>query len=145
MISKDDPLKSLYVDKDRVDRLRLYLALKHYIGVDKETGEPVFFEEYYELEEKEKLIVYLLYRRAIASLGHIEKDEIGIGIRDLSKKIHMDYNKVRELLSESESVENEKKRGRYYIPGENIEKAVEEINYETNVYYSTEKHTKRIH
>ena len=145
MISKDDPLKSLYVDKDRVDRLRLYLALKHYIGIDKDTGDPIFFEEYYDLGDNEKMIIYLLYRRAIASLGHIEKDEIGIGIRDLSNKIHIDYNKVRTLLSEIESIENEKKRGRYFIPAENIEKAVEEINFETNIYYSTEENTKRIH
>ncbi len=144
MISKDDPLKSLYVDKDRVDRLRLYLALKHYIGIDKETGDPVFLEEYFDLDDKEKLIMYLLYRRALSSLGHIDKDEIGIGIRDLSKKMHMDYNKVRRLLSEIHSIENEKKRGRYYIPAKNIEKAVKEVSVETDVYYSTEKNTKRI-
>lgn len=144
MISKDDPLKNLYVDKDKIDRLRLFLVLKRYLGIDRETGSAVFFEEYHDLDDEEKIIVYLLYRRAKSALGHIDRDEIGISIRDISKSLDIEYNKMREYLKEIEPVECDKNRGRYYIPGENIETAVKELSHEDEVYYSTEKFTKRI-
>lgn len=144
MISKDDPLENLYVDKDEVDRLRLFLSLKNYLGIDKETGEPVFFEPYYNQNKKEKLIIYLLYRRAASALGHIDKSQIGIGARDLAKRLNIDYEEVRELLSNIPPVDNDKKRGRYYIPKDKIKESLHEIGHEDDVYYSTEEHTKRI-
>lgn len=144
MISKDDPLKSLYVDKSDVDRLRLFLALKRYLAIDKSSGAPVYLEDFFELEKKEKIIIYLLYRRAISALGHIKRDDIGIGIRDLSNVLRMEYDEVRELLQEIESVECYKKRGRYQIPSDNLETAIKELKHEDDVYYSTDKYTKRI-
>ncbi|MFO7791945.1 MAG: hypothetical protein R6W73_03045 [Candidatus Saliniplasma sp.] len=144
MISKEDPLTNLYVEKDEVDRLRLFLALKNYIGIDKSTGEPVFLEEFYDLSNKKKLVIYLLYRRAARALNLIKDHEMGIGIRDLSKILQIDYHKVKELVSEVEMVEKEKNKGRYYIPGDNLEEAINMLGHKSGVYYSTEKHTKKI-
>ncbi len=144
MISKDDPLKNLYVDKDDIDRLRLFLSLKDYMGIDKETGEPVFYEPYYNQNNEEKIILYLLYRRAAAALGHIDKSKIGIGARDLANRLNLEYEEVRDLLSEISSVNNDESRGRYYIPGDKIEESLHEVGHEDDIYYSTEEYTKRI-
>ncbi len=144
MISKEDPLTNLYVEKDKVDRLRLFLALKHFVGIDKSTGEPVFLEEFYEMEKKKKVIVYLLYRRAASALGHIKDHQIGISIRDISNVLNMDYNVVRDEVNKSESIEKEKENGRYYIPGDNLENAIQELEHKSGVYYSTEKNTRKI-
>ncbi len=144
MISKDDPLQNLYVDKREVDRLRLFLCLKHYLRIDKQTGAPIYLDEYHELDDKEKIIVYLLFRRAVSSLGHIKKEEVGIGIRDLSQKMNMDYDHTRDLLAKAESVVNDSNRGRYFIPSEKLEKALEELSHEDDIYYSTDKYTDRI-
>ncbi len=145
MISKEDPLKNLYVDKDEVDRLRLFVALKNYLAIDKNTASPVYLEEFYDLDAKEKIIVHLLYRRAIAALERIPSDDIGISIRDLAKELNMDFTKVKTELKKIKPVKGDLKKGRYFIPGKNIEKAVKEIStFETDIFYSTEKHTRRI-
>ena len=144
MISKDDPLKNLYVDKREVDRLKLFLCLRKYLRIDKQTGDPIFLEDYEELDDKERLIVYLLFRRAISALGHLKKEEIGIGIRDLAKSMSMDYDYTRELLGEIDCIVNDRKRGRYFIPSENLEDALKEISHEDDIYFTTDKYTKRI-
>ncbi|MFW5928533.1 MAG: hypothetical protein ACOCSL_04935 [Thermoplasmatota archaeon] len=144
MISKEDPLTNLYVEKDEVDRLRLFLALKNFIGIDKSTGDPVFLEEFYELDDNEKIIIYLLYRRAASALNHIKNHEIGIGIRDLSKVLNMDYQQVKQIVMDTRYIEKEKQKGRYYIPGSKLEEVVNKLGYKSGVYYSTEKYTKKI-
>lgn len=142
MISKDDPLQNLYVDKDEVDRLRLFLSIKDYVGIDKDSGDPVFFENYYELDENKKIIIYMLYRRAASALGHLS--DVGISMRDLSKKLRIDYDEVKDKLNNITSIERDKDKGKYYIPGDNLEEAIDELGYEDEVYYSTEEHTKKI-
>jgi len=142
MISKEDPLKNLYVDKEEVDRLRLFVSLKNFLAIDKGTASPVFLEEYFELDNKNKMIVYMLYRRAIAALGRISSDEIGISIRDLSSELGMDFHEVKKNLKDIDSVTND--RGRYFIPADNLEMAVKELGHKADIYYSTEKNTRRI-
>ncbi len=144
MISKDDPLKNLYVDKREVDRLKLFLCLRNYLRIDKQSGAPIYLDEYHGLHDKEKLILHLLFRRALSSLGHIKKEDVGIGIRDLSQEMKMDYDYTRELLAKADSVVNAGNRGRYYIPSDKLENALKELSHEDDVFYSTEKYTKRI-
>ncbi len=144
MISKDDPLKNLYIDKREVDRLRLFLCLRNYLRIDKQTGGPIFLEEYEELDDKQKIIVYLLFRRASSALGHIKREEIGIGIRDLASIMGMDYDYTRKLLAKAESIINDGKRGRYFVPSDRLETALKELGHREDRFYSTDKDTKII-
>ncbi len=145
MISEDDPLKNLYVDKDRVDRLLLFVALKNYLAIDKNTTSPVYLKEYYELNDKDKIIVHLLYRRALVALDRIPGDDIGVSIRDLSNELDMDFDYVKTTLTKIKCVENDMNKGRYFIPGKNVKKATQEIStFTTDRYYTTDKYTRRI-
>lgn len=142
MITKDDPLKNLYVDKDEVDRMRLFYSLKNYIGIDKSTGDPVFLEKYYELKDENKIIIYLLYRKAAAALGELK--EIGMSIRDISKELNMEYTKVKDKINEISCIERDKNKGKYYIPGHNLESALKVLGADENLAGIPEEQTKRI-
>lgn len=142
MITKDDPLKNLYVDKDEVDRMRLFHSLKTYIGIDKGTGDPVFLEKYYELKDNEKIIIYLLYRKAAKALGELK--DIGMSIRDLSNELNMDYDSVKERVDEISGIERDKNKGRYYIPEDNLEEAIEKLGSDEDIHKIPKEDTKRI-
>lgn len=142
MITKDDPLKNLYVDKDEVDRMRLFHSLKNYIGIDKRTGDPVFLEKYYELKDKNKIIIYLLYRKAAAALGELK--DLGMSIRDISKELNMDYDSVKEKVNEISCIERDKNKGKYYIPGCDLESAIEKLGSDDDLHRIPKEDTKRI-
>lgn len=120
-----DPLEELYVDKEEFNRERLSQTLKRYIGIDKETGDPVFRGNWSELDNKRKIVTYLLYRRAAVALGKIDEDNIGILPKKLAEEIGLNHNTIRSYLSQLEFAQNDKKRGGYFIPAYALEEALD--------------------
>lgn len=129
----DDPLTSLYVDKDAFNRERLANSLRPYIGIDPGTGEPVFRGAWRKLSGKEKTTAYLLYRRASAALGDIPPDEIGLPAKDVAEETGLNYNSVRSYLSTLHYVDKSRERGGYFVPAYGITEAIDSIGENDDV------------
>lgn len=112
-----DPLEELYVDKSEVDRQLLSDVLKSYLGIDKETLEPVFKKGYQELTNKDKVLAYLLYRRSLAALGQINEKEVAQGPQEIADETGVNYNSVRSALSNlgQDNVIAQENEGGYYV------------------------------
>ena len=61
---EDDPLSQLLVDKQEVDRKALANMIAPYAKIDRETGEPHLTAAYTNLDNKQKILVVLLSRKA---------------------------------------------------------------------------------
>ena len=129
-MTEENPLETLYVDKDEINKERLTNALKGKIGMDRETGDPYFMGEYGKLSNKQKIIAYLLYRKALVSLKKITEDDEGVSSKMISEDTGSKYQTVRGWLAKMDYVENDKKRGGYYVPNYAMEEAIEVIEDE---------------
>lgn len=129
-MSSEDPLEDLYVDKDQLDKERLTNVLQSYVGIDQESGEPHFKKPYHNLSSKEKILVYLLYRKAARALGQLTEDEVGVTGKDIAEETGINYNTLRGQLSKIDLVKKEKKKGGYHIPTVNLVPAMEEVEEE---------------
>lgn len=95
--------------------------LVDYIGIDESSFRPVFKPAYQELREKQKILVYLLYRRALVALGHIEKEKVGESPKKIAQSTGINYNSVRGYLSQlNPLLEKREDKGGYYIPPYNL-------------------------
>lgn len=97
---KQDPLKKLYLDQKSIDRELLAELLVDFVGIDQTSLEPIFKKAYYELREKDKILVYLLYKRALTALGRIKEENMGEMPKKISKETGVNYNSVRGYLSQ---------------------------------------------
>lgn len=125
MTKEDDPLERLELDKNSIDREKLAEALEEYIGIDKETADPVFRAKYGSLSDKQKIVAYLLYRKAVVALGKEPEDEEGVESRQISDQTGVNYNTARGTLSREDYIENDKENGGYLIPGYSMNDAIE--------------------
>lgn len=126
MASSDDPLEELYVDKDEIDRERLSAALEGIIGIDKETAEPAF-QDFHELNNKNKVISYLLFRRTLLALEEIEESELGVSPGYISDMTGIPKSTITAYKSTMSVLEMDEDIGGYYIPAHAINSAIEII------------------
>jgi len=63
-MSPDDPLQALEVDANEVDRAMLAGLVKDYVSIDRSTGRFLLKPEFAKLDAKNKIIKYLLGRKA---------------------------------------------------------------------------------
>lgn len=124
MSEDGDPLEELYEDKDQIDRKRLMEALKDLIGIDRESGDPIFHNKYYELGNKEQFVALLLYKCAAVSLGELDEDEQGGTDEDFSPFLEVSGSAVRNYASDLPFVETDSNRGGYIVPGYSLERAI---------------------
>lgn len=127
---EDSPLEDLYEDKDAVNQQRLRDALKSVIGVDKNTGDPIFHEAYHELSNKEQFVAQLLYRSGAVALGELSEEEQGAGSATFAENLEVSSSAVNNYASELQFVENDEERNGYIIPRYAIEKAIAYIEPE---------------
>lgn len=121
---EDSPLEDLYEDKDAVNQERLRDALKDVIGVDKDTGDPIFHEAYHELSNKQQFVAQLLYRRGAVALGELPEEEQGAGSATFAENLEVSSSAVNNYASDLQFVENDEERDGYIVPGYAIEKAI---------------------
>jgi len=125
-----NPLEDLYVSKDEVDLEQLRDGLNGVIQIIKETGEPRPQSGFQDLSNKQQFVALLLYRRAAAELGHHEDTEVGAQSSWFTEYIDVDDSRIRQYRGEFEFVENDSDRGGYYIPGFDLDSAIDKIDQE---------------
>ncbi|MFW5929195.1 MAG: hypothetical protein ACOCT0_02100, partial [Halobacteriota archaeon] len=88
---EEDPLEQLYLDKEEVNRERLSEVLQGKIGIDRETGEPYFLGGFGELNGKQKIVSYLLYRKAAVALSKLSDNEEGVESKRIADETGVNY------------------------------------------------------
>ncbi|WP_124190534.1 hypothetical protein [Natrarchaeobius oligotrophus] len=121
-----NPLEDLYVDASSIDRERIRDALKDLVAIDRDSGNPRFYQKFENLNSKEKFTAVLLYRRALAALDDLEEDEtVGEGSNYFADLIDVDGSTIRHAANDLDFVKNEDEQGGYLIPVHNIKRAAE--------------------
>ena len=126
-MSDDDPLEDLYVDESEINKERLSEALQGIIGIDQETGEPAMLSGYPDLQQKEKVVAYLLSRRVALELDQIEEDELGLSGSQIAEETGVPQGTAEPYISENTFIVNESEKNGYYIPDYGISEAIDEI------------------
>lgn len=129
-MTKEDPLKDLYEDKSAINRERLADALQGVIGIDEETGDPIYHTGYQELSNKKKFVAQLLYRSATVALEDREVSEQGGQSGDFAEHLGASASAVQNYASELDFIVNEEDKGGYVIPGYAIDQAINFIQEE---------------
>lgn len=123
----DDPLSSLLLNAEEVDRASIARALKDYVGVDNTSGKIILKASFDKLGARQKLIAYLLGKKVAKLLAKIDielsspKDiqiETGIPKGTVNPKL-------RELV-ESRLI-SQTKDGEYFIESYQILKCVAQL------------------
>jgi hypothetical protein len=71
-----DPLEELLLDASKVDRARLARALNDILGIDAESGRVVLMPGFGRLSTRNKVLAYLLGRKAAMLLGRIAEEVV---------------------------------------------------------------------
>lgn len=123
---KSNPLEDLYVDASAIDRKRIRDALKGLIAIDRDSGEPRFYQDFETLDTKKKFTGVLLYRRALEALDDLDEDEaVGAESSYFAALLDVDSSTIRHAANDLDFVNNEDTKGGYLIPSHNIKRAVE--------------------
>lgn len=127
----EDPLLELVVDAIEVDRQRIAEALKNLIGVDK-SGRVVLQAGFRSLSSDQKLLAFLLGRKAAVLLDFADDEAIGPG--ELSKQTGMPEGtvrpKIRSLLSNRYVSQNTDKG--YYLSPHQVLTAIEQLGTDSS-------------
>lgn len=123
----EDELEGLIVDKSKINKKRLREGLENIINIDGDTGEPVFLD-FHSLTTKDKVIAYLLYRKAAGLLDLLDGETERISSRTISEEIGVNYNTTRSTLSRLNFISRSDEG--YWIPNYNLETSLEEIKDE---------------
>lgn len=124
---QDDPLESLYDDKSRLDRERLASALENLIGIDDESGEPIFKEGYHDFTGPKQFVTLLLYRRAAVALGEISEDEVGISAEEAGRLTSVSASTIRNYSGDLGFIQSDRSKGGYYLSAYGVEQAIDFI------------------
>lgn len=128
----NDPLSSLVVNRQEVDRTRLAAALKDRIGVDSKSGEVVLLNGFADLgSAKTKVLAYLLGKKAAALLGRV--DEEGAGPTAISEELGIPIGTVGRVLRElaSDRIAAQDDQRRYLVPSHQLTTAERMLNSES--------------
>lgn len=97
-----DPLADLLLDAAEVDRARLSSALSDILGIDTESGRVVIKPGFSRLSARNKLLAYLLGRKAAVLLGKVDVE--AVPPKDIQRETSMPrgtvHPKLRELLQD---------------------------------------------
>lgn len=130
---ESNPLEDLYVDASVIDQERIRDALADLIAIDRETGNPRFYQEFETLDTKQRFTAVLLYRRALAALDDLEEDEeVGKESGYFADLLDVDGSTIRHNVGDLDFVTNEDKQGGYHIPAHNIKRAVEYLQEDSS-------------
>lgn len=130
---ESNPLEDLYVDASNIDQERIRNALADLIAIDRETGNPRFYENFDELDTKRKFTAVLLYRRALAALDDLEEDEkVGKESGYFADLLDVDGSTIRHSVSDLDFVTNKDDQGGYHIPAHSIKRAVEYLQEDSS-------------
>jgi len=127
-MSEKDALDKLIIDEEENPNVELLaeLVLK-YLKFSKKTGEIIFNEEFYNLMELQKILVYLLGRKVI-TIKKIKGDfDEKITQKEIENTLGIKGSSVRKYVSVDfkNIVKSENKK--YFIPNYNLYKCKEKL------------------
>lgn len=115
-----DPLDELIVDEEEeLDKSIVSGILKDYCKISKQTGNPIPNDNFYSLKNKQKIIIFLLSRRA-ANIKNINID-FRVTSKEISEATGMKYGTVSKDLTrlcEESLVKSEENK--FFIPNHAI-------------------------
>ena len=118
----NDELDVLIVKENEViDKMLLATLLKNYLKIT-ETGEVVSEEQFFSLDAKKKILVFLLARKVmkLKGIGHLESEDAGP--KEISDKIGIPFGTVGRTLRElvEKNVIQQTESGKYRVPNFNL-------------------------
>lgn len=123
---EDDPLDQIFVDGNAMDRQLLAELLEPYLVIDKEDGRLYTKESYGELQSKDKILVALAARRAMADRDIVESSSLGPAeLSDLSRVPEGTVKPAVRDLDEEDLIDNGDDG--YHVQGPQIQRIVEYI------------------
>lgn len=114
-MSDENPLSDLYMNRHDVDQERLQNSLDGIIGIDQQSGDPIYLDAYFDLRNKPRFVAQLLYREATVILGDRAEEEQGANSSAFAEMLDCGHSSVQNYVSELEFVENDESRGGYVI------------------------------
>jgi hypothetical protein len=93
-----DPLETLFVSADEVDRERIATVLRDRLAIDRDSAEPVILPGYAALDSKAKMLALLLVRKARVLLG-LPGDE-AVSPSEAARLTGVPSGTVRRMLPE---------------------------------------------
>lgn len=127
-MSNEQPLTDLYMDRHSVDQERLRDALQGIIGIDEDSGEPIYLDAYFELSNKTRFVAQLLYREATVILGDRDPEEQGDSSSAFAASLDSSGSAVQNYASDLDFVETDEERGGYVIRPHHAPAAIEFLN-----------------
>jgi len=122
-----DPLEDLLLNAAEVDRARLSSALVDVLGIDTESGRVVLKPGFGGLNARNKLLAYLLGRKAAVLLGKMDVE--AASPKDVQQETGMPTGtvnpKLRELLHDR--LVSSTETSEYYIAPPQLLHALEEL------------------
>lgn len=113
-------LEDLMVDEDEIVEELLFELLSKYIKVGKRSKDIIFNPEFVDLKVGDKIIVYLLGRKALKMLNAIDDDKTGL--RDICGATGIKYDSIKPIIS-GLARKNilEREDGNYFVPNYNLQ------------------------
>jgi hypothetical protein len=76
MTKENDPLKKLFTDDDNVDTNDLFDLLSPFVRLNRTTKNIIFLDAIHNQTTKNRLLVFLLAKKALFLLGETENDKV---------------------------------------------------------------------
>lgn len=123
-----DPLESLLVDADAVDRAALAEGLRDIVRLDRNSGRLAFQARFGQLDAKRKILAVLLATKTRTLLGISQTDSLSAseliaetGLKDGT--VHPTLKRLRE----SKTVMQDN-TGRYFVSNPQLQAAINELS-----------------
>jgi hypothetical protein len=125
----NDPLASLLLNAEEVDRASIARALQDYVGVDNTSGKIILKASFDKLGARQKLIAYLLGKKVAKLLGKIELELTSP--RDIQSETGIPKGTVNPKLRElvDSRLISQTKAGEYFIETYQILKCVAQLEH----------------
>lgn len=127
-MTEEQPLTDLYMNRHSVDQQQLRDVLHDVIGIDEESGEPIYLDTYFELGNKARFVAQLLYREATVTLGDRDEKKQGDNSSVFAEMLDSSGSAVQNYAGELDFVETDEDKGGYVIRPHHTPAAIEFLN-----------------
>jgi len=125
-----DPLSDLLLDAVEVDRERLARVLRNILGIDTKSGQVVLKSGFSQLSARNKVLAYLMGKKAAVLLGKTEIEEVSP--IDIVQNTGIPSGTVNPKLRELKTIHlvSQTDASQYYIASHQMLQALAELDKE---------------
>lgn len=132
MKDKDNILEDLYSDSEIISSEELFELLKPFIRLNKKTGQVIFLDDAMKLNLEERILIFLLGKKALFMLGELESEEVSpkviVSETGISRgSVLPTLKRLRE--ERSKKTVNVTAKGHYFIAPYQFEKIKKKIKH----------------